>query len=76
LGLGLLPSFAAMTKTHDWHDETRRRTIQLATKGLPLVAVDDATAAVRSPKGEWSVLGVGAATVYVDGTEAELARLP
>lgn len=76
LGLGLLPSMAAMTKTHDWHDETKRRTIQLATKGLPLVAVDDATAALRSPKGEWSVLGVGGATVYVDGAEVPLSRLP
>ena len=76
LGLGLLPSMAAMTKTHDWHDETKRRTIQLATKGLPLVAVDDATAALRSPKGTWSVLGVGAATVYVDGAEVGLTRLP
>jgi cyanophycinase len=76
LGLGLLPSMAAMTKTHDWHDETKRRTIQLATKGLPLVAVDDATGALRSPKGEWSVLGVGAATVYVDGKEEALTRLP
>ena len=76
LGLGLLPSLAAMTKTHDWHHETKRRTIQLATKGLPLVAVDDATAALRSPKGEWSVLGAGAATVYVDGAEESLKRLP
>ncbi|MEY2419043.1 MAG: cyanophycinase [Actinomycetota bacterium] len=76
LGLGLIPSLAAMTKTQDWHDETKRRTIQLATKGLPLVAVDDATAAVRSPKGEWSVLGAGAATVYVDGAEESLTRLP
>jgi len=76
LGLGLVPSLAAMTKTQDWHDETKRRTIQLATKGLPLVAVDDATAALRSPNGEWSVLGVGAATVYVDGQEETLKRLP
>jgi cyanophycinase len=76
LGLGLLPSLAAMTKTHDWHHETKRRTIQLATTGLPLVAVDDATAALRSPKGEWSVLGVGAATVYVDGAEVDLTKLP
>jgi cyanophycinase len=49
LGLGLLPSVAAMTKTHDWHHETKRRTIQLATRGRPLVAVDDATAVLRSP---------------------------
>jgi cyanophycinase len=51
LGLGLLPSMAAMTKTHDWHHETKRRTIQLATKDVPLVAVDDATAVMRSPSG-------------------------
>ncbi len=76
LGLGLIPSLAAMTKTQDWHHETKRRTIQLATKGLPLVAVDEATAALRSPTGEWSVLGVGAATVYVDGAEVPLSRLP
>ncbi len=76
LGLGLLPSMAAMTKTADWHHETKRRTIQLATKGLPVVAVDDATAAMRSPKGEWSVVGVGSATVYCNGDEATLEQLP
>src|SRR5205814_956836 len=54
LGLGLIPGMAAMTTTHEWHHDTKRRTIQLATKGLPLVAVDDATGALRSPKGEWS----------------------
>jgi cyanophycinase len=76
LGLGLVPSMAAMTTTHEWHDETKRRTIQLATKGVPLVAVDDATAAMRSPDGKWSVAGVGAATVYVDGAEVDISRLP
>ena len=76
LGLGLLPSIAPMTKTHDWHHETKRRTIQLATKGLPVVAVDDATAVMRSPKGQWSVLGVGSATVYCNGVEADLNLLP
>ena len=76
LGLGLIPSMAAMTKTHDWRHETKRRTIQLATKGVPLVAVDDATAAMRSPDGAWSVVGVGAATVFLDGAETDLSRLP
>ena len=76
LGLGLVPSMAAMTKTADWHHETKRRTIQLATKGLPVVAVDDATAVLRSPKGKWSVVGVGSATVYCDGNEAGLNLLP
>ncbi|HUR78379.1 MAG TPA: Type 1 glutamine amidotransferase-like domain-containing protein [Acidimicrobiales bacterium] len=76
LGLGLVPSMAAMTKTHDWHHETKRRTIQLATKGVPLVAVDDATAVMRSPDGKWSVVGVGAATVYFNGDQSELSRLP
>ena len=76
LGLGLVPSLAAMTKTHEWSPETKRRTIQLANKGLPVVAVDDATALLRSPKGDWSVVGVGSATVYVDGKETGLSRLP
>ena len=76
LGLGLLPSIAAMTKTHEWHDETKRRTIQLATKGVPLVAVDDATAVLRAPNGDLSVVGVGTATVYRDGKEVELGELP
>lgn len=76
LGLGLLPSVAAMTKTDDWHHETKRRTIQLATKGVPIVAVDDATGVLRAPNGEWSVVGVGTATVYVDGKEVSLTQLP
>jgi len=65
-----------MTKTHDWHHETKRRTIQLATKNVPLVAVDDATAVMRSPSGKWSVAGVGTATVYLNGEESDLSQLP
>lgn len=76
LGLGLVPSMAVMTKTHEWTHDTKRRTIQLATKGVPLVAVDDATAVLRSPTGKWSVVGVGAATVYLSGDEAKLDKLP
>jgi cyanophycinase len=76
LGLALMPSMAAMTKTHDWHHETKRRTIQLATKNVPLVAVDDATAVMRSPTGKWTVAGVGTATVYLNGEESDLSKLP
>ena len=76
LGLGLIPSLAAMTKTHEWTPETKKRTIQLANKGLPVVAVDDATAVLRSPTGEWSVVGVGTATVYKDSKEVKLSQLP
>lgn len=76
LGLGLVPSLAAMTKTDEWKHETKKRTIQLANKGLPVAAVDDATALLRSPKGKWSVVGVGTATVFLDGKEVELAQLP
>jgi cyanophycinase len=76
LGLGLIPSLAAMTKTHEWTPETKKRTIQLANKGLPVAAVDDATALLRSPAGVWSVVGVGTATVYKDGKEVKLSELP
>lgn len=76
LGLGLVPSLAAMTKTAEWTPETKKRTIQLANKGLPVAAVDDATALLRSPASKWSVVGVGSATVFIDGKESKLSQLP
>jgi len=76
LGLGLVPSLAVMAHVRSWSPETRRRTIQLAPKGVPLVAIDEATAALRSPDGVWSSVGVGAATVWCDGADVELSRLP
>ena len=52
------------------------RTIALAPRGLPLVAVDERTAVIRATDGTWSVHGAGSAVVFVDGRESGLDALP
>lgn len=76
LGLGLVPQIAVIPHNDTWSPEKSRRTIHLAPAGLPVAAIDEQTALIRSPSGEWSVSGAGQVTVYVDGGEAGLGALP
>ena len=75
LGLGLLAQVAVIPH-HDSTPEKARRTIHLAPAGLPVVAVDEQTAAIRAPGGSWTVEGAGSVEVYVNGREAGLDVLP
>ncbi|MFN2503496.1 MAG: Type 1 glutamine amidotransferase-like domain-containing protein [Acidimicrobiales bacterium] len=76
LGLGLLAQVALIPHHNTWSEEKAKRTITLAPKGLPIVGIDERTALIRSPDGAWSVEGVGAVVVFVDGHEAGLEALP
>jgi len=76
LGLGLLARVAVIPHHNTWSPEKARRTITLAASGLPVVAIDERTALIRRPGGEWSVEGAGQALIFVDGHEVGLEALP
>jgi cyanophycinase len=76
LGLGLLAQVALIPHHDTWSPEKAKRTITLAAKGVPVVAIDERTALIRDRDGGWSVDGVGNVVVFVDGHEAGLEALP
>ncbi len=76
LGLGLLAQVALIPHHDTWSPEKAKRTITLAPAGLPVVAIDEQTALIRSTDGSWSVGGKGKVVVFVDGHEAGLEALP
>jgi cyanophycinase len=75
VGLGLLVEMAVIPH-HDTSPDKTKRTLTLAPKGLPVVAIEEQTALIREPDGSWRVEGAGQAVVFVDGQEADLAALP
>jgi cyanophycinase len=76
LGLSLVAQVAVIPHHDTWSPEKAKRTIALAPRGLPVVAIDERTALIRGPEGAWSVEGVGKAVVFVDGREEGLEALP
>jgi cyanophycinase len=75
LGLGLLPNLTVVPHHDEWSADRSRRTFDLAPKGVPVLAVDTGTAAVRDASGTWSKVGTGNALVYLDGRPADLSAL-
>jgi cyanophycinase len=76
LGLGLVAQVAIIPHHDTWSPEKAKRTITLAPKGLPIVAIDERTALLRGRDGAWSVAGAGRVVVFQDGHEAGLDALP
>ncbi|HET9442356.1 MAG TPA: Type 1 glutamine amidotransferase-like domain-containing protein, partial [Acidimicrobiales bacterium] len=78
LGLGLVNGLTIIPHANTWSVEKARRTHELAPKGCAVVAVDEQTAVIRGPGGEggWRAEGAGNVTVWLDGHEVGLDRLP
>ena len=76
LGLGLIGQLALIPHADTWSEDKRHRTLQLAPKGLPVVAIDERTALVRAPAGTWQGSGAGNVRVWLDGRERDLDVLP
>jgi cyanophycinase len=76
LGLGLIGQMAVIPHADTWSEDKRHRTLQLAPKGLPVVGIDERTALIRSPAGQWSTSGAGKVRVWLDNTEKDLTTLP
>ena len=76
LGLGLVEQLAVIPHHDAWSEDRARRTLQIAPAGMPLVGVDERTAAIRHSDGRWEATGAGNVVVYVDATEQPLDVLP
>jgi cyanophycinase len=76
LGLGLIGQLALIPHADTWSEDKRQRTMQLAPKGVPVIAIDDRTAVVRAPEGIWRAGGAGHVRVWLDGHEQTLGALP
>jgi cyanophycinase len=75
LGLGLLEQIAVVARADTWSEDKLHRTLQLTPSGVPLVEVDERTALIRDPDGGWRASGAGAASVWIDGHQADLDQL-
>jgi cyanophycinase len=76
LGLGLIEQLAIVPHHDTWLPERAHRTMQLAPRSLPIAAVDEQTAILRSPEGGWKAAGAGQVAVFLDGKRADLSALP
>jgi cyanophycinase len=75
LGLGLLPQLAVLPHASTWSEEKTHRTVRLASRGLRIAAVDEQTALLRGPDGQWRQVGQGNVTVWLDGHPVGLEAL-
>jgi cyanophycinase len=75
LGLGLISRVAVMPHYDTWSEEKAQRSVQLATGHLRIAAIDERTALIRNPGGEWRVEGVGQVSIYLDAGPAGLEVL-
>ncbi|HTO00966.1 MAG TPA: Type 1 glutamine amidotransferase-like domain-containing protein [Microthrixaceae bacterium] len=76
VGLDLLKNMTVVPRYNKWSPEKWDRTVELAHKGLPVVGIDEATALILSPEGQWSVEGAGGVHVFVDGIRKDLSAIP
>ena len=76
LGLGLVGPMAVIPHHGTWSEDKAKRTLRIAPAGLPILGIDERTAAIRDPDGTWHASGVGQVVVHLDGHEAPLSALP
>ncbi|HUZ43397.1 MAG TPA: Type 1 glutamine amidotransferase-like domain-containing protein [Acidimicrobiales bacterium] len=75
LGLGLIAPLAVVPHYSGWSEDKTRRTMELAPKNVPILAVDERTAAIRDPDGTWRATGVGRVQVFLNGAETPLSEV-
>lgn len=75
LGLGLVRPMAVLPHAANWPEEKTQRTVKLASGDVRIVTVDECTALLRAPDGQWETAGPGQVTVWVDGRPQGLDAL-
>ena len=73
VGLGLTDKLAMISRADTLSAERISRTVQLATPGLLVAAVDERSALIHPPDGSWET--VGEVALYRDGARIALADL-
>ena len=67
VGLGVVSNLAIFPYHGSAADHLRQRSIELLAEHAILAGVDEHTALVRPPEGQWRALGAGAVTLYSEG---------
>ena len=75
LGLGLLPHLAVIPHAASWSEDKTHRTVKLASGGLRIAAIDERTALLRGPDGQWRTAGEGQVTIWLNGHVVGLEAL-
>ncbi len=68
VGLGLIERVAVISRYESWSADALARMRQMTNEDLAVIGIDTATAAVRSPRGDWTTEGAGRVEVHI-GTE-------
>lgn len=76
LGLGLLTGVAVIPAHDHWSEDAAHRTRKMSPPSLVLAGIDERTALIRSPEGEWRTEGAGEVVVFVGGEPAGLDAIP
>ena len=74
VGLGVVSNLAIFPYHGSAADHLRERSVELLAKGAVLAGLDETTALVRAPSGEWRTIGPGAMTLYRHGIEPTVYR--
>lgn len=69
VGLGVVKNLAVFPYHGTAADHLRERSIELLPRGAVLAGLDEATALVRSPGGDWRAAGPGGVTLYRHGAQ-------
>lgn len=75
IGLGLVSPLAVLPRHETWSPERSRRTRELAPTGICVANLDSGSCLVGDETG-WRQLGTATASVYLDGHQVGLERLP
>jgi cyanophycinase len=75
LGLALVAQLAVVPHHNTWSHDKARRTFELAPAELPIIAIDERTAAIREPGGTWRAAGAGQVEVFRGGKTVGLDAL-
>ncbi len=76
VGLGVLDGFTVVPHYDTWSADQNTRSLRMAPKGLPVIGLDERTAAIRSGDGRWSFQGAGRVEVFIAGQPVNGAVLP
>ena len=76
LGLGLVNGLAVIPAHDEWSEDAAHRTRKMSPASLVLAGIDQRTALIRTPGGEWRAEGAGEVAVFLGGNPADLSVLP
>ncbi len=75
LGLGVCRPLAVIAHFNKWSRDKAQRTITLAGPGVVVAGLEEQSALLRSPEGDWRILGLGKVELWRDHQQVEVETL-